>query len=94
MVRVFDYHITALTPVVVMYGTDEESKDQITGLSSPTHFGRPKWSDIFPDIAKRHPGADVGVFFCGPRVLSKQLYKNCRRFTSAGCRFHFNKENF
>jgi len=78
----------------VMYGTDEESKDQITGLSSPTHFGRPKWSDIFPDIAKRHPGADVGVFFCGPRVLSKQLYKNCRRFTSTGCRFHYNKENF
>jgi predicted ferric reductase len=81
----------------VMYGTDEESADQITGLSSPTHFGRPKWSDIFTDLARKHADQDVGVFFCGPRVLSKDLYKHCTRHTSTsagGCRFHFNKENF
>jgi len=81
----------------VMYGTDEESADQITGLSSPTHFGRPKWPDIFQDLATKHANSDVGVFFCGPRVLSKELYKNCVRSTSTtegGCRFHFNKENF
>lgn len=81
----------------VMYGTDEESADQITGLASPTHFGRPKWPEIFQETAKKHPDSDVGVFFCGPRVLSKELYKNSRRFTSTvagGCRFHYNKENF
>lgn len=81
----------------VMYGTDEESADQITGLSSPTHFGRPKWPDVFGELARKHVNSDVGVFFCGPRVLSKELYKNCVRFTNTsdgGCRFHFNKENF
>jgi len=81
----------------VMYGSDIESADQITGLSSPTHFGRPKWPDIFLDVSRRHPNSDVGVFYCGPRVLSKELYKNARKFTSTlegGCRFHYNKENF
>lgn len=82
----------------VMYNaTDLESADQITGLSAPTNYGRPKWPDIFLDTSRRHPNSDVGVFFCGPRVLSKELYKNCRKFTSTlegGCRFHFNKENF
>jgi len=82
----------------VMYNaTDVESADQITGLSSPTHFGRPKWPDIFLDVSRKHPNTDVGVFYCGPRVLSKELYKNSRNFTSTvegGCRFHYNKENF
>eukprot|EP01111_Echinosteliopsis_oligospora_P012929 TRINITY_DN4510_c0_g1_i1.p1 TRINITY_DN4510_c0_g1~~TRINITY_DN4510_c0_g1_i1.p1 ORF type:complete len:533 (-),score=107.81 TRINITY_DN4510_c0_g1_i1:139-1737(-) len=81
----------------VMYGTDEESADQITGLASPTHFGRPRWSSIFQEVGRRHANSEVGVFFCGPRVLSKQLYKNARKYTSTqagGCRFHYNKENF
>lgn len=81
----------------VMYGTDEGSADQITGLASPTHFGRPKWDDIFREMSVRHANSDVGVFFCGPKMLSKSLYKQTRKHTSTqagGCRFHFNKENF
>eukprot|EP01112_Ceratiomyxa_fruticulosa_P000009 TRINITY_DN0_c1_g1_i1.p1 TRINITY_DN0_c1_g1~~TRINITY_DN0_c1_g1_i1.p1 ORF type:complete len:525 (+),score=105.37 TRINITY_DN0_c1_g1_i1:195-1769(+) len=80
----------------VMY-TDEENQDAITGLSSHTNIGRPKWPDIFKETARKHRDTDVGVFFCGPRVLSKDLYKNCREFTTAGpegARFHYNKENF
>ncbi|KAF2077058.1 hypothetical protein CYY_001625 [Polysphondylium violaceum] len=78
----------------VMYG-DEESRDQITGFTAPTQFGRPKWNEIFADFALRYAGKDVGVFFCGPKVLSKSLYKNCTHFTkSTTCRFHYNKENF
>ena len=41
---------------------------------------------------------DVGVFFCGPSVLSHNLHKQCNAFTkkggSAGARFYYNKENF
>jgi len=77
----------------VMYDT-EKQQDQITGLSSPTHFGRPKWSDIFIDMTKHHSGSTVGVFFCGPRILSKQLYYNCRKYTSSDCKFKYHKENF
>eukprot|EP01133_Synstelium_polycarpum_P010754 gene10754-12523_t len=80
----------------VMYaGGDEESRDQITGFTTPTQFGRPKWREIFAEQATRYANKDVGVFFCGPKVLSKDLYKNCREFTkTSSCRFHYNKENF
>ncbi|EGG13423.1 superoxide-generating NADPH oxidase flavocytochrome [Cavenderia fasciculata] len=80
----------------VMYaGGDEEARDQITGFSAPTQFGRPKWTEIFADFSQRYAGRDVGVFFCGPKVLSKDLYKHCRKFTqTTSCRYHYNKENF
>lgn len=79
----------------VMYGVDAEA-DQITGLQSPTHFGRPNWDQIFADRAKDHQGSEVGVFFCGPNVLSKQLYSFSRKYTDSKTRtyFKFHKENF
>jgi len=42
---------------------EEKQQDKITGLTSPTHFGRPRWRDVFLDMAKRHVGTKVGVFF-------------------------------
>jgi len=79
----------------VMYGIDAE-QDQITGLQSPTHFGRPNWKEIFAQTGQRHAGQTIGVFFCGPAVLSKQLYKMCVKFTDStrGTRFKYHKENF
>ena len=35
---------------------DEEIYDPITGLHQKTHYGRPNWDNIMPDIAKNHPG--------------------------------------
>jgi hypothetical protein len=63
-----------------MYGMDTGS-DQITGLQSPTHFGRPDWNQIFSDLSRKHNAEQVGVFFCGPAVLSKTLYNACRTYT-------------
>jgi len=79
----------------IMYGVDQGS-DQITGLQSPTHFGRPNWKEIFQDLSEKHVGTNVGVFFCGPQVLSKQLKKYCSQFTSAKTqtKFIYHKENF
>jgi len=79
----------------VMYGMEAES-DQITGLQSPTHFGRPNWEEIFGTLASRHQGTVIGVFFCGPSVLSKQLYKFATKYTSAktSTKFKYHKENF
>lgn len=79
----------------VMYGIDAEA-DQITGLQTPTHFGRPNWKEIFGTIGSRHAGTEIGVFFCGPAVLSKQLYKMCTLFTSSktNTKFRYHKENF
>jgi len=78
----------------VMYGLEEGQ--EITGLQSPTFFGRPDWRQIFQDLSQKHFGQEVGVFFCGPAVLSKQLYKMARNFTSSkdGTKFVYHKENF
>jgi len=78
----------------VMYGLEEGQ--EITGLQSPTFFGRPDWRQIFQDISQKHFGQEVGVFFCGPAVLSKQLYKMARKFTNSkdGTKFVYHKENF
>jgi len=79
----------------VMYGFDAEA-DQITGLQSPTHFGRPNWNEIFREKSVTHQGQTIGVFFCGPAVLSKELYKFSRKYTSTQTRtkFKYHKENF
>jgi len=70
-------------------------KDAITSLRAPTHFGRPNWDRVFSSIAEKHVETDVGVFFCGPAVLSKQLHVMSNRYsTPGGTRFYFGKENF
>lgn len=70
-------------------------KDAITSLRAPTHFGRPNWDRVFPSIANKHPETDVGVFFCGPPVLSRQLHQMCNKYsTPGGTRFFFGKGAF
>jgi len=78
----------------VMYS--DTGSDIITGLRSPTYFGRPDWNNIFAQMSKKHDGEDVGVFFCGPKILSKQLYTMCRKYTDtkAETKFKYHKENF
>ncbi|KAI0701938.1 NADPH oxidase [Cytidiella melzeri] len=70
-------------------------KDAITSLRAPTHFGRPNWDKVFCSIAEKHPDSDVGVFFCGPAVLSKTLHVCSNKYSNPkGTRFFFGKENF
>jgi predicted ferric reductase len=70
-------------------------KDAITSLRAPTHFGRPNWPRVFNTLTEKHPETDIGVFFCGPGILSKELHKNCNNFsTPKGTRFFYGKENF
>ncbi|CAE6441565.1 unnamed protein product [Rhizoctonia solani] len=70
-------------------------RDAITSLRAPTHFGRPNWDRVFSSIGQKHPETDVGVFFCGPAVLSKTLKQMSNKYTqSKGTRFFFGKENF
>lgn len=70
-------------------------KDAITSLRSPTHFGRPNWNRVFGSLCEKHPETDIGVFFCGPPVLSKELHSMCNKYSTAkGTRFFYGKENF
>ncbi|KAI9220043.1 ferric reductase NAD binding domain-containing protein [Blastocladiella britannica] len=70
----------------------------LTGMQhSSVYWGRPHWPSIFEQTAQMGPGK-VGVFFCGPAVLSKQLYRIVRERNATQSenepRFVFAKENF
>ena len=34
---------------------EDEAGDAITGLQQKTHYGRPRWSEIFESISRAHP---------------------------------------
>lgn len=68
--------------------------DAITGLRSPTNFGRPNWDLIFRSIRKIHTPAEAGVFFCGPKGLGSQLHVKCNEYSEPGFQFVWGKENF
>ncbi|BFZ53255.1 hypothetical protein PYCC9005_000278 [Savitreella phatthalungensis] len=69
-------------------------KDAITGLSSRVRFGRPDWAHEFDSLARRYPGRDIGVFFCGPGALANLLESHCNAPRYDKTRFVFGKENF
>jgi NADPH oxidase len=77
-----------------IYMQEESSVDVITGLQQKTIYGRPNWDEIFPDLARKHPKTDIGVFFCGPKPLSQTLHKKCNQHSTSSTRFLYNKENF
>lgn len=70
--------------------------DGITGLMTRTNFGRPNWDMVFRGIRQLHRPGEVGVFFCGPKGLSKELHMKCNIYSEAGkgFRFRYSKENF
>ncbi|KAF9257891.1 NADPH oxidase [Marasmius fiardii PR-910] len=70
-------------------------KDSITNLRAPTHYGRPNWDRVFKSISDKHPYSDCGVFFCGPKVLSRTLLTMSNKYSKpGGTRFFYGKENF
>ncbi|XP_021387787.2 NADPH oxidase 3 [Lonchura striata] len=75
----------------------DDKMDVITGLRQKTCYGRPNWDNEFKQLAENHPSNSIGVFFCGPKALSKILQKTCHSYSSVdprGVQFHYNKESF
>ena len=68
--------------------------DAISGLRTPTNFGRPNWDAIFRSIRKIHSPAEAGVFFCGPKGLGSTLHIKCNMYSDPDFRFVWGKENF
>ena len=69
----------------------------IPGLHQKTNYGRPNWDAVFETVAEDHPETSVGVFFCGPKVLSTTLHQACNKHSKSevsGTHFFYNKENF
>ncbi|KAI0398031.1 ferric reductase NAD binding domain-containing protein [Xylariaceae sp. FL0594] len=78
----------------IMINDVNADKDAITGLRSPTNFGRPNWDMIFRGIRKLHAPAEAGVFFCGPKGLGSSLHVFCNKYSEPGFSFVWGKENF
>ncbi|KAM0525666.1 hypothetical protein ACHAPE_000377 [Trichoderma viride] len=78
----------------IMINDANADKDAITGLRSPTNFGRPNWDMIFRGIRKLHTPAEAGVFFCGPKGLGSSLHVYCNKYTDPEFSFVWGKENF
>jgi len=76
--------------------THDEQSDVITGLKTKTFFGRPQWDKEFAAIGQEWSGRDIGVFFCGPKIISTHLHKACNRNSNnaTNTQFYYNKENF
>ena len=34
---------------------EDEAGDAITGLQQKTHYGRPRWSEVFQSLSTTHP---------------------------------------
>ncbi|XP_069053201.1 NADPH oxidase 3 isoform X2 [Lepisosteus oculatus] len=73
----------------------ENHRDVVTGFREKTFYGRPDWDREFRSIADAHPRRTIGVFFCGPKPLSRIIRRMCNYHSSPdprGVHFHFNKE--
>ncbi|XP_047341180.1 respiratory burst oxidase homolog protein C-like [Impatiens glandulifera] len=69
--------------------------DVVSGTSVKCHFARPKWRDVYKNIAIKHTNSRVGVFYCGAPRLTKELKQLSLDFShKTSTKFDFNKENF
>lgn len=69
--------------------------DIVSGSRIRTHFARPNWNRVFTQLSTAHKGARIGVFYCGPPTLTKQLRSLSQQFShNSSTRFEFHKENF
>ncbi|DBA03301.1 TPA: hypothetical protein N0F65_011660 [Lagenidium giganteum] len=51
--------------------------------------------DVFEEARAKHPGEEIGVFFCGSHALDKVLTEMCRKYSSEeGTSFHYHSEKF
>ena len=80
--------------------------DPLTELRTGTNFGRPDFKRLFGGMRDGllnetylggtgvHKQADVGVYYCGPSSLGRDLGKACRDVSNKRVKFRFWKEHF
>ncbi|KAG0624252.1 hypothetical protein M758_3G233800 [Ceratodon purpureus] len=69
--------------------------DLVSGTRARTHFARPNWKSVFSKLAATHQDKRIGVFYCGPVALAKELEALSRTYTmKSTTKFSFHKENF
>ncbi|GAA0146233.1 oxidase [Lithospermum erythrorhizon] len=86
---------SALITMVQALNHAKNGVDIVSGTRVRTHFARPNWKKVFSKICTKHANARIGVFYCGAKVLAKQLNELCHEFNQKGTtKFEFHKEHF
>ncbi|XP_035550222.1 respiratory burst oxidase homolog protein C-like isoform X2 [Juglans regia] len=69
--------------------------DIVSGTRVKSHFAKPDWRTVYERIARKHTHSRVGVFYCGPAALAKELRQLATDLSHKGStKFDFHKENF
>ncbi|XP_044462711.1 respiratory burst oxidase homolog protein D-like [Mangifera indica] len=69
--------------------------DVVSGTRVKSHFAKPNWRQVYKSIALHHPDSRIGVFYCGPPALTKELKHLASDFShKTSTKFDFHKENF
>lgn len=86
---------SALITMVQALQKAKNGLDVVSGSRVRTHFARPNWRKVFSTLASTHKGAKIGVFYCGPVMLAKELNGLVHEYNKKGnAKFEFHKENF
>ncbi|GAU36031.1 hypothetical protein TSUD_208000 [Trifolium subterraneum] len=86
---------SALLSVIQALHQAKNGIDIVSRTPIHTHFARPNWFNIFSRLSRKHVGAKIGVFYCGPSNLATELKNLCTKFsTKTTTRFVFHKENY
>ncbi|KAK2590351.1 hypothetical protein QQS21_011961 [Conoideocrella luteorostrata] len=72
---------------------DGQVSDTVTSSWS-VKMGRPNFAHWFQELSGQHPGCDVAVNLCGPRVMVKQARNAAVCASSSTCLFHIEDELF
>ncbi|KAG0366893.1 hypothetical protein BGZ54_004726 [Gamsiella multidivaricata] len=75
----------------LMINEESAFADTVTGLRARTRFGRPNLDAEFERIRGNHADTDIGVFFCGPKKMGKQLHACCTKFSHGSTQFVWHK---
>ncbi|KAJ7535860.1 hypothetical protein O6H91_12G048800 [Diphasiastrum complanatum] len=86
---------SALITMVQALHHAKNGVDIVSGTRVRTHFARPNWKKVFSRLSALHSDARIGVFYCGPTLLAKELGALSREYShERSTRFDFHKENF
>jgi NADPH oxidase len=74
---------------------DEQAYDLFTGLRQKTNYGRPNFDLVLRGLAAEEgKKGEIGVFFCGPAQLSRELHLICNKYSNESVKLVYNKESF
>jgi NADPH oxidase 2 len=73
---------------------EEMGPDPITGLKAKTLYGRPNLDKLFQSWTSQYNGKSIGLFYCGPKHLGRELKWKCIKNSSEDVAFKFHEEFF